>query len=278
MIVCQPLPDGTFHCKLPLWGQWEAPAATEYRARDVVEAHVIRWIALPLIRGAPLPPFGTLRTAILDVVVPDVCTARLRLVPCTATLMAMSEFDHDALAQKLDAQVHHDRSYPLVADDNAEPTDDETGPADNTPSIFDYLKVWWTMLDPVKATWKWLIIVRTNNVLIGQIGTTNPPDEGQVEEDGIQFSYSLVLAYQRRGYMSEAAHTYVAWAFSHPELTWLYAATKRTNTASRRILAKLGGHIFEEGEDIGWLKWAITRTNYDAMMLHASSDTAQRRS
>ena len=71
----------------------------------------------------------------------------------------------------------------------------------------------------------WYIILKDDGgpgpVLIGNCGFKGPPDS-----DGlVEISYSLLTAYQRHGYGSEAVAGLIAWGFAHPEVSCVAATT-----------------------------------------------------
>jgi len=128
-------------------------------------------------------------------------------------------------------------------------------------SLHDELYLAWTLQSPDKAPWLWIIIHVEDNMLIGEIGTHNPLSPTDAD-DNIQIGYSLVPDYHGRGYMTEAAFAYVAWAFTHPELKWIFAMTETANSRSRRVLEKLGAKTFVDDDDDpdfddGWLNWEL---------------------
>jgi RimJ/RimL family protein N-acetyltransferase len=266
---CEMLPDGTVYCRIPVLHQWEAIHATEARCRNIVDAQIITWIARCHLRGEPLPPFAGITVTIADVVEPEIHTKRLRLVPYTTTLRVAAAFDQTRLATLLGTVIADEWPYPhLMADDDDEESVDDQSPAveADPPTVLDLLDVSSALYQPADQVWSWLIIHQQDNRLIGDIGTTNPPRDAP-DERSMQIGYSLVPEYQRHGYMTEAARAYVAWAFTHPELEWIFAATQAANVASRRVLEKLGGRIIAEDTQIHWLDWAIWPDAFHAALL-----------
>lgn len=221
----------------------------ERRCRDTIQAQVIGWMVGYVARGELAPAFQGMQPRVVDVMLPDVFTERLRLIPYTARRLAAAACDHTALAALLGVQIHQDWPYPAVAFDNTTDTAEA--------SVLDWLPELWALLDPASAPWRWMIVHREANMLIGEIGTSNPPKD-EPGEDSIQISYSLVPEYRRHGYMTEAASAYVAWAFTQPHLTWIYATTERENRASRHVLEKIGARPFESQHAVsGWIDWEI---------------------
>ncbi len=83
--------------------------------------------------------------------------------------------------------------------------------------------------------------------LIGTVGGFRHAERPNECEAG----YSLLPAYQGRGYATEAMNAFVAWAFHHPFLQAVVAQTYPTLPASIRVMQKAGltfaGAGFEEG-------------------------------
>jgi RimJ/RimL family protein N-acetyltransferase len=249
---CEQMPNGRWRCEVPLLAGWVAEGDERYQATSAVEKQVVAWSARLLLSGEPLPALGDLRPVVTDVVLPEIVTERLQLIPYTTRLLAAATFDRTALAERLGVAIHPEWPYPRVTYDDEEP--EAAAPAEL--SLITLLQVMCVLRAPEIAPWEWLIAHTQDRLLIGEIGTTNPLREGD-EDDNIQIGYSLVPEYQRQGYMTEAARAYVAWAFTHPELKWIYAMTETENQASRRVLEKLGARPFEEDDEIGWIDWEL---------------------
>jgi ribosomal-protein-alanine N-acetyltransferase len=71
----------------------------------------------------------------------------------------------------------------------------------------------------------------------------------QIEGAGPEIAYAMGKAYWGKGFISEALAACVAWIFKKPEITCLYAVTDNSNTASRRVMEKLG-MTHEKGVDL----------------------------
>jgi [ribosomal protein S5]-alanine N-acetyltransferase len=84
--------------------------------------------------------------------------------------------------------------------------------------------------------WVWLIVLPADRVLIGSIGFKGPPDaDGRVD-----IGYSVLDAWQRRGYASEAVGALVDWALADARVTHIIGETFPHLTASIRVLEKSG--------------------------------------
>lgn len=97
----------------------------------------------------------------------------------------------------------------------------------------------------------WLIIVHTIPFGAGLAGFKGFPDQYGESEIG----YGIDPAYQGKGYMTEAAHCLIQWAFCEPACQAVVARdTKKWNMASRRILEKVGMRVYAESEDALWYR------------------------
>ena len=84
--------------------------------------------------------------------------------------------------------------------------------------------------------WAWLIVLPADRVLIGSVGFKGPPDgDGRVD-----IGYSVLDAWQGRGYASEAVAALVDWAFAEPRVTHIIGETFPHLAASVRVLEKSG--------------------------------------
>ena len=91
--------------------------------------------------------------------------------------------------------------------------------------------------DPTLVEWGQVVLIHnTDRALIGTAGFKGAPDEtGTVE-----FGYGVVPTYQLQGYATEAVAALLAWAFKHPAVRRVFADCLPENTASARVLEKLG--------------------------------------
>ena len=101
-----------------------------------------------------------------------------------------------------------------------------------------------TIQRPEAIGWgAWLIVLRTDRVLIGSVGFKGPPDaDGRVD-----IGYSILDAWQRHGYASEAVGALVEWALSDPRTTRIIGETFPHLTASIRVLEKNDFHFIGTG-------------------------------
>jgi [ribosomal protein S5]-alanine N-acetyltransferase len=81
-----------------------------------------------------------------------------------------------------------------------------------------------------------LAVHAADETLIGETGFYGPPDGSGTVEVG----YSIVPAYRGRGFASEATRALIEHALARPEIRRITAECLDDNTASLRVLEKLG--------------------------------------
>ena len=96
----------------------------------------------------------------------------------------------------------------------------------------------------------WMMIERSSETVIGDIGFFGPPDDSGAVEVG----YSVIPARRRRGYASEAARALVDWALAQPGVQVVVAGCDRDNTPSIRTLERAG--FRRTGETGGQIRWS----------------------
>jgi RimJ/RimL family protein N-acetyltransferase len=118
----------------------------------------------------------------------------------------------------------------------------------------DFLK------DLRKATapdpWKFglAIIHQSDNIVIGLCGFTGPPDS----ERAVEIGYSIVPAYERKGFATEAAAALVDFATRSGDASLVRAHTLPETNPSTRVLEKCGfrktGEIIDSENNLVW-RW-----------------------
>jgi ribosomal-protein-alanine N-acetyltransferase len=147
-------------------------------------------------------------------------TARLDLVPATYDLCVAEIEDSAALGKALGAVVPGDWPPPL---------NDEESQQFFMKTLRDRpAAVGW-------AVWYFIADTGTTRVLIGNGGFKGEPREGTVE-----IGYSIIPAFQRRGYASEAVEALVLWAFDDPRVSRVVAETFPDLAGSLGVLRKAG--------------------------------------
>ena len=161
-------------------------------------------------------------------------TARLRLLPCTVAAAQAATADRAALEALVGARVPED------------------WPAED---LRDFLPVYARIVDERAARrgWGiWLVLATAERSLAGDIGFKGPPDE----QHTVELGYSILPAFQGRGYATEAARALIAWAFAQPRVRRIVANCLADNAASIRVLEKAG--MRRTGRDREGLTWELT--------------------
>ncbi len=150
---------------------------------------------------------------------PHLETARLTIVPFTLDLLRAARQDPAAVGHRLRLCVPAAWPGPDIAA--------------ALPALIHQLEP-----DPTQADWGVHLVARTaKRTLIGFAGCNNgPPDATGTVEIG----YDVLPAYQRRGYATEAMDAIMAWLFAQPRVRRVTADCDANNSASRRVLERLG--------------------------------------
>jgi RimJ/RimL family protein N-acetyltransferase len=98
-------------------------------------------------------------------------------------------------------------------------------------------------------------ILRDGDVTIGNGGFKGPPDDAGVVEVG----YSVLPAYQRRGFANEGVGALIEWALAHDEVTRVIAHTLPDLTPSIGVLTKLGFTFTGPGSEEGTIRYDLPR-------------------
>lgn len=101
----------------------------------------------------------------------------------------------------------------------------------------------------------WMIVLKQNATVIGDAGFKGGPNQ----EGIVDIGYSIIEQEQQKGYGLETARALVNWAFWHPEVKAVTANCQVENTASARILEKLG--MEELVRDDEMVYWKLVRPN-----------------
>ena len=160
-------------------------------------------------------------------------TTRLRLVPCTVAAAQAAMADRAALEDLLGARVPED------------------WPAED---LRDFLPIYSKIVDAQAARegWGiWLALATAERALVGDIGFKGSPDDRQTVEIG----YSILPAFQGRGYATEAARALLDWGLARPGVRRVVANCLADNAASIRVLRKAG--MRQTGRDRDNLTWEI---------------------
>ena len=98
----------------------------------------------------------------------------------------------------------------------------------------------------------WAITDKANNVLLGRCGLNNITETSEVEVD-----FVIAPDYWRNGYATEAAKAALNYGFENLKLNRIIGLAKPENTASRRVIEKIGMQYVKEAQ-----YWGITCAYY----------------
>ncbi|MBQ0138876.1 MAG: GNAT family N-acetyltransferase [Kurthia sp.] len=106
---------------------------------------------------------------------------------------------------------------------------------DNGPFLTDYLVE--LKKDATIAGWgSWLIVRKSDNLVIGDIGFKGKPNLNKVVEIG----YGFLKSYWHKGYATEAANALIKWSFATDKVNKIMAEVLKENLASIHVLEKIG--------------------------------------
>ena len=172
-------------------------------------------------------------------------TRRLELIASTADLLRAEISDRGRFARLLEARVHpawaQELDYQELMGSMAERLEDapdETG--------------WWS----------WYFVLDNkltgSRMLIGNGGFKGPPNE----EGTVEIGYSLLPPHRNKGYTTEAVQVLVSWAFEHPEVARVIAEARPRNTASVRVLQKVGFNEVGPGLQRNHVRFEMPRQDF----------------
>ncbi|MBK9120229.1 MAG: GNAT family N-acetyltransferase [Phycisphaerales bacterium] len=173
---------------------------------------------------------------------PRLRTARLDLIAGTAAMnCADAAPDRPQLGDLLDADIAEDWPPELMR---------------------DVLSTWANIATERPAEigwWNWYIIRDEagphDRILVGGAGFKGPPDE-----DGwIEVGYSILPSWQCKGFATEAVAALLAWAWQHPQVTYIAAETLPYLSAALRVLSKLGFEYAGDGSEPGAVRFKLAR-------------------
>jgi len=151
-------------------------------------------------------------------------TARMRLVPSTVEIVRAEIEDHAELARLLEARVP--AGWPPGEAADALPWFLERLQAGG-PEASGWYGYYGIVVDPAAEP--------EAPMLVGGGGTVGPPKEGVVE-----IGYSLLPAFEHRGYATEMMASVVEWLETDPRIERIRAETVAGNAPSQRVLERLG--------------------------------------
>jgi len=99
----------------------------------------------------------------------------------------------------------------------------------------------------------WMIVLKSNMTIIGDIGFKGIPDDN----GDVEIGYGLIEEEQRKGYGYEAAKSMIDWAFSQDNVMSVKADCLINNAPSIRILEKAG--MKETKRDNELIYWELSK-------------------
>ena len=107
-----------------------------------------------------------------------------------------------------------------------------------------------TEMDPENYLWNtfWLMIRKTDRVVVGSADFKYLPDEREYTEIG----YGLGKQFEHNGYMTEAVDAMCQWALEQDGVSHIIAETESDNLASQRILERCGFKQYKKADTIWW--------------------------
>jgi ribosomal-protein-alanine N-acetyltransferase len=84
-----------------------------------------------------------------------------------------------------------------------------------------------------RTRFPYVIALKESSEVIGMI-------DPRIEGPKVGVGYGAARAHWGKGYMTEATHAVIDWAFHQPSIYRVYATTDVENVASRRVLEKVG--------------------------------------
>ncbi len=162
-------------------------------------------------------------------------TERLVLLPCSLEMLKSLVDDRINLGQIAGVQVPE--SWPMEDLQDA------------APFFIDIL----VKYPEMEGRLNWLIVEKSQNMLIGSIGFKGKPSENGETEIG----FGLDSSYWRKGYATEAAKELIGWAFLQDDIQKITAECDFDNTASKRVLEKVGMCNIAERDNM--LYWELCR-------------------
>jgi Acetyltransferases, including N-acetylases of ribosomal proteins len=149
-------------------------------------------------------------------------TLRLDLVPGTSAIFSADLHDHNELGRLLDAEVPE--AWP---------------PSEmNREVLTEFLRMETEQTDPLFACWYWVLDEPgvAGRTLVGSGGIGSAYDDPGT----VLIGYSVLEAFQNRGFATEAVKGMIPAIFSHPRILRIMATTFPEFRASVRVLEKTG--------------------------------------
>jgi [ribosomal protein S5]-alanine N-acetyltransferase len=168
-------------------------------------------------------------------------TDRLGLIAATAELLRAELNDLSQLARLLGTRIPKGWPPELTAD--ARPIFAQQ--LKQAPDLVGW-SLWYWVGDDQPAR---------RRVLVGNGGFKGKP----AADGSVEIGYAVLHEFQGVGYATEAVEALCAWAFEHPEVRRVTAATSPRNKASIRVLEKNGFVEIGSGSERGTIHLKLVR-------------------
>jgi len=187
--------------------------------------------------STPTPPLR-LRTPRLELIAGDAWTAR-----------ADADGDRARLAELLNAAVPPE------------------WPPELTLDVLEFFASTLAARPAEVGWWGWFIVrdaaPDAARVLVGGAGFKGPP----TSDGTVEIGYSVLPAFQRHGYATEALRALLDWCFGDSRVQRVVGETFPELTASRRVMAKLGMAEVGPGNEPGTVQAVLRRADRTAVRL-----------
>ncbi len=100
----------------------------------------------------------------------------------------------------------------------------------------------------------WMIQDRSTGDIVGDFNFNGAPDNGEVE-----ISYSILEAYQNKGYGSQLIKGILIWSYFQNDIRFINAQTKANNIKSKTVLKKNGFEVVNEHQVYVDFKFDMTK-------------------
>lgn len=99
----------------------------------------------------------------------------------------------------------------------------------------------------------WLVIIKENNTIIGDIGFKGKTNS----ENTVEVGYGIIPSAQNNGYATEAVNEIINWAFTNDDVDKVVAECLHDNIPSIKVLEKLNMNKIGTVNDM--LKWELKK-------------------
>lgn len=128
---------------------------------------------------------------------------------------------------------------------------------DNGPHISNFLED--LTKDPSLLYWGcWMVVRKSDDRVIGDIGFKGKPDKNQ----NVEVGYGFLEEFWNKGYATEAVEALIVWAFNTSKVEQVKAETRKDNHGSMRVLEKLGMKRIAQTETM--LYWGLDKSFYQS--------------